>query len=378
MALVKLLQASDIHEEDDKNLPRYHAIRALAEKEHVDALLLLGDFFAEQDLKKSQTLEQKIGKELQGRFSKEVLADVQAHQIVAQGVDQVGSVEQLQKLLKNPSLPEDKKKELSAALSHYDKNQQRIGKSIEKLNNDPWLQQQEEGKLTHIIQEAAQRYSRLDAIFKDTKMPVLAVRGNWDLDPVYGMKNVRFVEKEEKPIAIKGLTFVGAPNWYERLASLHPALYEQAEVDPVGPQEIAAFIEEHGTKEDLESYVRSVQAKKPQFPSALKNKLPVYNRLQQKADILLTHKGPGLMAVEGKTNAGSGLGLEYALREKVKPTIILGGHMHRGFFTDKEGYQALRSGDKKVYVSYVDNTTKKITKIIVYSWADRTKERKHD
>lgn len=374
MAVLKLLQASDVHEEDDVRMPRWRDVRSLANSSKVDIALLLGDFFDEQDSMIAAELQKELSAACQQHFPKSMLKDVDVYNRLNRHVQEVGGLERLKQAVEGPEVPDELRNEIKGLIGYFEANKNRIKPSLDAFSRDKWLKDKHKKMADVISQEAGERYKRLDDLVGGIKAPVLGVRGNWEVDCVYDMKKIQFVEK--KPVTIKGLTFAGAPNWYERLAALPAGLYAKHEWDPASVDDMVNFIQNNGTQEDLEKYVRNVEAGNPlAIPEKIKKKLPTYARLENvKADVLLTHKGPGLMAVEGDKDLGSGFGLEHAM-QKMKPKIVLGGHIHgKGFFTDEDGYQGLRSTDRRVYISHVDNSAKKILKIEVYKWADREKQ----
>ncbi len=374
MAVIKLLQASDVHEEDDVRMPRWKAVRSLANSSKVDIALLLGDFFHTQDVVIADELKKELSAEYQTHFPKSLLKDVQVHTDLVGSIKQVGGLENLKQAVEAPGVPEEMRKEIKGQIAYYEANKDRIKNSLDAIGKDKWLQGKHKSIADIISKEAGSRYKKLDELVGGIKAPVLGVRGNWEVDCVYDMKKIQFVEK--KPVTVKGLTFAGAPNWYEALAHLPGELYSKHEWDPANPQGVVDFIQKNGTQEDLEKYVRNVEAGNPlAIPEKMLKKFPTYARLENvKADVLLTHKGPGLMAMEGDEDRGSGYGLEHAMR-KMKPSMVLGAHIHgKGLFTDEDGYQGLKSTDRRVYISHVDNSAKKILKIEVYKWADREKQ----
>jgi len=364
--IVKLLQASDIHEEDDVGLPMYHNLVELSNSENVDIALLLGDYFGEQDLRLAKQHQQKIAQEIQNLLPEEVHHDITLHSIIE---EQLGGLERAKSLLDSPEAPPEAKKQLVEYIEQYEARKDHIPASLAQVKkHEPTIQKYNEVMTADISNKAAQRYVRLDKVVAKFNAEVLGTRGNWELDPIYGMKNIHFVEK--KPVTHKGLSFAAAPNWYEALANIPKELYQLAEHDPVSPQQMVEFIAQHGSEEDVNTYINNVKAgDKLGVPESVKALLPVYRRLKGvKADILLTHKGPGWMATQGDKDYGSGMGLEMIM-EEMKPKIVLGGHIHgRGLSSDEEVWHGVRSSDHRVYITHVDNQTKIIEQIDVYHW----------
>lgn len=390
MALVKLLQASDVHDET-VGAKRFKGIVNLANQVKVDGMLLIGDFFDKQDVALSQFLRQRNLPKIRERLEKYTPKEKENFGIAYGLYQQLGGLEGAKRRVNSPDLPDEERKNILELIKLYEANQVEIDKLWKE--HAEWSRDLEQKVTKKVLAESKKRYEGLDKILTKYAGPVLGIRGNWETDSAYEanvMKKLKLVEKEKSPVKIKGLSFVGAPNWYEAVVGkggLPIGVYEKMEHDFVDPEEdddpkstaeqVATFIKKHAPDE-FDRYVANVNAggNPKDIPVAALEKHPVYARLKNKADVLLTHKGPDKMALrQDGFNTRSGWCLEHAVENNVQPSIILGGHIHgKGLYDDSNGYQGLRSSDRRVYVTTIDDVSKKITQIDVYKWADREKQ----
>lgn len=370
MGTVKILQATDFHFKNDEDLEtRMRELKKTAHESDVDIAYFGGDFFDEQDPRLYQELMQTAQQELYQTLETELGEDVAQAFGIAQTINQLGGLERISALLQSGKLNEEQTQQLTQLTKVYQENEEAIHQSLELVK--PYMEEFERkhAYVTGQVKEAAKRnYERMDELLADFSCETWGVRGNHDIDPIYDvMKNLKFVEKEGS-LVLKGIKFAGAGNWYEMV--LPEQFYKDATIDPVSPQQIAEIIQEHGSKEDLEAYVKSVQEDKNpfKFPEYVLDHLEEYQRLNDvEADVLLTHKGHGKMAGQGDRYFGSGMGLELAM-QKMQPKVVLGGHVHGPLYTEDHGYQGFRTGDKHVYILNMDTDTKQVVSYDVFEW----------
>jgi len=341
MGTATFLQVSDIHTKE--NLQEIKSVAELANSiENLDAVLCAGDLFdgwyhaelvqqAQESQKKAQDNLSEEEKEFLQDKSKQVM--LQVHELVQKHGEDVFS--QLN--------AEEEQKEFLK--QEYEANKEIIEKVSGKLQQLNEAVKTLEEKITTHINGADQIIGEINSAF-------YMVRGNHDVDSVYSMKNVHFLDKTGS-IEIKGLKIAGAPNTDERIPQLADGFYKSLEIDIFDKD---GFIKEKG--EDV--YQK------------LLDDLPIAKRLKNaEIDILVTHKGLHEMAIGTDRNGephnyGYGRALEKIVKKK-KPAVILGGHVHgRGYIVQKRGYQGIRSSDQRAYTLHVDTETKKVSKIDVY------------
>lgn len=352
MAVIKVMQASDIHQKGD-GLQRYEALKKLSDD--VDLTVLLGDYFHADCYADLAKLRDEYAHKVKPEDEKAYQVFAEVHRLG--GIDQVkdavqrgaGKLEGLVKMYEQVPDIETAVVKVDKARKDWEESKEKLAPEVRKL--------------------ASAQYKGLDNILKDFGSKVIGVRGNWELDNVYeNMKNVTFLEKSGT-FEYKGLTFAGAPNWYEVPTIMPQSCYKGAEHDPFSPDQIGALIDRYGSRDELEAFISSMQeGKQPVIPEKIKNNLEVYKRLKGvKADVLLTHKGPHRLSYQGENQLGSGIGLDLALQE-MDPSIIMGGHVHDPMGYETDSYQGVRTGDKLVYVNHIDTDTKRIVGMDVYQW----------
>lgn len=341
MGTATFLQVSDIHTKE--NLQEIKSVAELANSiENLDAVLCAGDLFdgwyhaelvqnAQEEQKKAQ---EKLSDEEQAFLqdeSKQMM--LQVHDLVQKHGEDVFSQLNV----------EDEQKEVLK--QEYETNKETLAKVSSKFQKVNEALQTLEEKITKHISGA-------DKVIGEINSTFYMVRGNHDIDSVYSMKNVHFLDKTSS-IDIKGIKIAGAPNTNERIPQLADGFYKALEIDIFDKD---AFVKEKGE----EVYQKLLED------------LPIAKRLKNaEIDILVTHKGLHEMAIgTGRNgepvNYGYGRALEKIVKKK-KPSVILGGHIHgRGYIVQKRGYQGIRSSDQRAYTLHVDTETKKVSKIDVY------------
>jgi len=180
------------------------------------------------------------------------------------------------------------------------------------------------------------------------------------------------------------LKVASAPNFYEKLSPLS-GFYEDLETD------MASGGNQGGASEAFETLLdqpqnaqlkqlweqdRAVNDRQSRINLLLGLRNEVVQRFVpdlnegKRFDILLTHKGPHKLAEsveDGRDKKiGSGIGLEEVVRV-VKPTIILGGHIHRKLSTEYElspGHTVaeVRSSPETFFVHKINTRTKRIVR----------------
>lgn len=373
MALVKIVQTSDLHSE---RLKRWNEICKLVKREKADLLLTLGDFFDSSDAVFANELQNRFQRELRKRYQKE-WTDIN----VALGLLKYGGPAQARGLKDNPEFPKEEQDQIGKLLGYYDANQARVHEAIKKYSADSWAKEQQEKIAKRVSKRMGEQYSGLERLLSAQlpKTPILGVAGNWETDVVYEKlgKKITFVEKSDKPVTVAGFTFAGAPNFNERLSVFPKQMYDGIEQDCFSPQEVLAFIDKHGTPEDREEYEAQLENENVlAIPDTVLEKMPTYKRLKDKTvDFLLCHKGTGKLAVSPtQEDFGSGYALERAL-DTLTRRYELCGHIHgKGFRVEEPDHFGLRSTDQRFYIIHADNVDKKIKKIEVYGWADREKK----
>lgn len=383
--VIKILQATDVHETDVENLPRYHKLNELMGE--ADLAYYGGDFF-EVEHHLWQEMVHGVLEDLVQRHSEETVRDWMFYGQVTHG----GGVQELKSLLGSQELSEENRDQLEAVIGEYEQNRDRIEGNAKKIETDDEFRRQNEQLLGNYAGKIREIYGRLADVMAEAPAPILVVRGNHDLDMIdEALDDLVQDGKVYRPdladgaVSVPGidLTFAGAMNWYEALRVVPGELYQTAEFDlfmtnkPESQQmwakQALAFIQQYGTEDDVLQYVESVKRGDPWgVPDRVKEKLPVAQRLKgTKADVLLTHKGMGMFATSGDVDQGSGIGLDYVVKE-MQPAIHLCGHVHgEGLVSEENGVQGVRSSDQKVYMLHVDEETKEVVQVDVYTWDDR-------
>jgi Icc-related predicted phosphoesterase len=377
---LRILQASDIHETDSKDLPKYRHIRDLANNESVDAVILNGDFFFNQEVNKVAMVQNKASNRIMGWVD----SKDRRWMISGQQVRDYGGIKRLKQESESSEVNAEYKIQLDKIINSYEKNKTKIDAveakyaNLVKFNNK--LFNKELVKVKREINAAAEkRFKRLDKVLQGIKAPVYFVRGNWETDNFvdYKWKKPKLLEKEGV-VDIKGVKFAGAPNWYERLGRMPDDMYQKMEREPATGYRKAICDFEEGllsceTDQEKQEYVEHVIAQSP-----------VFKRLGGKQfDVLVTHKGPHSLAYEQAKNKhfGSGVGLEEVI-QTAQPKIILAGHIHgKGLvmrqskdeaypMAQNYSYQGVRSSDEVLYLMDIDTNSKEIMKngIQPYRW----------
>ncbi len=382
MGYARILQASDIHESDSYNLPKYKHIRDLANRERVDAVVLAGDFFGAQELKPIlQVHNEGVARLMdwiprKDRYVMELGLEVKLS----------GGIDHIKADINSPETDTDSKKELETLAKRYDKNKTAIEAAQSKYArhvafNKKWMDDEIQEVRKELDKDVFYRCKRLDKVLEGINCPVYAVRGNWETDRFakYNWKKMKFLEKGDV-VNLKGIRIAGAPNWYEQLARMPDEDYKDMEEDIAwGGNTYASskafdiFIEKHGSPQDKQIWNEHRLA-----PEAFLRENAPFNRLVgQEIDLLVTHKGPHNLAVEGRKNYGSGVGLEAIVR-LAQPKIITGGHIHgKGLagklkVDDEYSYQFVRTSDEVMTVLNIDTETKEIAQngVQVFRWPD--------
>jgi len=384
MALLKILQASDIHETSNKTLDKYQYIRDAANQNKVDAVILNGDLFYKQESHRVMRVQHESMERLMGWVNSKDRSLLELHQ----QVEILGGPRGLLETINSPELEdEDVRKAYTKLLKKYEMKYEQIKVAIERnstaINYSDKLVKKEIAKLKpEIDKQTEKRFKRLDKILGQIKAPVYFVRGNWETDNFYDFKwkNAKILEKEGV-VDIKGVKFAGAPNWYERLSDMPKEFYEKMEKDIPWGGHTGAFeqlLEAEGTAEEKEQWENGT------VPSSFAQRTAPFQRLKDKQfDVLVTHKGPHNLATERakRMHYDSGIGLEALVRHVARPKVILGGHIHGKGLTLRQpvyedySYQGVRSSDEVFYVLDIDTDSKQIVPngILPYKWKDHEK-----
>ncbi len=375
---LRILQASDIHETDSKDLPKYKHIRDLANNECVDAVILNGDFFFNQEVNKVAMAQNKASNRIMGWVD----SKDRKWMIAGQQVRDYGGIKRLKQESESSEVNAEHKMQLDKIINSYERNKSKIDATEAKYSNlvkfNNKLLNKELAKVkTEINAAAEKRFKRLDKVLQGIKAPVYFVRGNWETDNFvdYKWKKPKLLEKEGV-VDIKGVKFAGAPNWYERLGRMPESFYEKMEKDiPWGGYtgKFESLLEQEGTAQEKEMWENGFVP--PRFAEMTDSFKRLYNK---QFDVLVTHKGPHSLAFEKSKNThyDSGIGLEAIVKHVVRPKIILGGHIHgKGLVLREQieqdySYQGVRSSDEVLYVMDIDTNSKEIVKngIQPYRW----------
>lgn len=376
---LRILQASDIHEENSKSLDKYKYLRDIANQQGAEIVFLNGDLFLTQELVRVQRVQQKASMRMMRWTDSSDRSTMGLYETVKRN----GGMEGMLNVINSPELEEEKREEMKKLFKTVQRNIPKINAMLHKYENlmkfnDKLLKKDMEKVKEEINKKAGERFKRLDRILSEIKAPVYFVRGNWETDNFvnYDWKKPKILEKQGV-VDIKGVKFAGAPNVYEILPGMQGFYtYERDFAHGGYTQQFENLIEEQGTDEEREQWENGV------IPQRFVEETETYNRLKGKQfDVLVTHKGPHRLAIDQDKGieAGSGIGLE-AVISQVKPKVIMAGHMHGKGFLIKEqlgpySYQGVRSSDETFYVLDMDTNSKQISPngVLPYRWAKEVK-----
>lgn len=350
--IIKILQASDLH--DNPDFGKLRSIHELIRKEgNICAAFLLGDFFNEQRYasigsKSQNAVQQRAFQQLSDQEKQLMQLEILAKQM--------GGIENIKIAL--PNLPGEQREQMRKFVFQYEANKEQLILAFQKFNKIYRTFSKEAKSVDDVIKEMEAMFqsdiSVFDSIIGEFGVPVYGVRGNWDPDQIYQLKNMHFVEKQ--PIQLEGLNIAGVPGWYEKVRIIPNCFYKDVEIEPTN-QEIEELLQEN--EKEAKNLIENNQ---------------VLKRLKdQSIDILVAHKGPHALAedLSGSSNYGYGYGLGRIVEEK-KPKIVLGGHIHQSLFDGTHNYQGVRSGDEKAYVLHIDAGSSKIVQIDKYKYKQIT------
>src|SRR3989344_3888075 len=109
MGLVKLLQASDVHDETVGH-KRFNALVNLAKQERVDGILLIGDFFDKQDVALTQFLRKQNAPKAKEHFAKYTSKERETLQIGYAIFQELGGLARAKNLAISPEVTEESRK----------------------------------------------------------------------------------------------------------------------------------------------------------------------------------------------------------------------------------------------------------------------------
>lgn len=341
--MLKLLQASDMEMRADTY--KYDEIRRVANEEAVDGVFLLGDFvYGGNYIRIAEEGDRRLNDIL--RISERDAENL----AIYENIKKYGP-DRLKEFLSASGIPEQVKNKVRAVLGAYSERKPEIDAVLRKLEaNNKIIIRARAKTLEDILKKSEQDFKKIDNVLAGINADIYGVAGNHDPANIYGvMQNIIFVERQEEPIDFHGLKIAGAVNSYEQIVGLPEELFPHLGIDPSTSQ-AKQKIAEIGAEE---FYSRN----------------PEYQRLKgKKIDVLLMHKGVGSLAVEGDVNADYGAGIARIVQE-AKPKIILCGHLQKvGWKTEENGFQGIRSSEKKFYILHIDESAKRIRKIVPYEF----------
>jgi len=107
MAL-RILQASDMHEENIKSLDKFKYLRDIANSENVDAVFMNGDFFKTQELGRVQRANQKASMRMMRWIDSKDRSLMGLYETVKMN----GGMEGMLNAINSPELEEEKREEM--------------------------------------------------------------------------------------------------------------------------------------------------------------------------------------------------------------------------------------------------------------------------
>jgi len=368
MATLKFLQMSDTHDSHN-SLLRIEAARIFANTiPGLDFVIHPGDFVNGRHYR-----ELAVNTHQEGRKSALSALDPKLQRPAAIAHDvysfakQVGGLENIEAALaQDEDSPE--RQEFLAIFQEYLENQTAadaafagFASALNKLGLEKKIEEA-------ILDLAHKDHRAINGELKKIRAPVYKVRGNHDLDTIYGgINHGTWLDKQVQPIIIKGVHIAGAPNTYEKLRFIPPILYHDLETD-ITAGELA------GQSDQLIAAKKATSHADVYENELRKNK--AYQRLRGmgKIDFLFLHKGTGILCTEPGKFYDSGIGAARIV-EDFKPAIESAGHIHGpAYIGGRASRHQIRSSDQNMLLVEYDTTKRVATKIEKYGFFKDGKE----
>lgn len=393
--MVKVGLISDAHD-PTPNLQKYREAFDTYKREHVDEVVINGDFFnQDRTMALCHRISEQTNEETMERFGSTLGA--QEYEIASIGLEVMsnGGPQGLQNAAINALMTGHEKQAnaIIELLTKYMQNQEQIddvfsreetkeifeyGNRLQKVRLD-WQYENE------FKPKEEFRYAILDNMCGELQAQGIAVKyvmGNHDW-MLYDFKNAQRIDVGGAVNIGKGadsIRVVGVQNWYEQLGTLPNEWYAWRDNDPAfgGDAqslggEVDAIIAQDPRISDQERQEWKNGAFDGKIPQGFLIQNPVYNRLKNESfDWIITHKGFGRGAKEmrdGKEKRyGSGIGLEAIVRERVANKTLKGqlfGHIHGPGHIGRESEhgrtdQYVHTTDRWYAVLDLDGKTKEV------------------